>query len=274
MFWCYPNPSKCEWQSLRLFVEHYNQIYGCSYQRSVCLDVVDRHNKQPELLLVDSCGAKRMVVERKCICWPRDYVKLHSKEHLVADRLIAAVSSVLKDSLYCLELQAVDLRRDDKSLATAADSIAACIQSNVTQVRQPSRLGGTTPIKWHLSGLPQSCRDEEMPKVGLVIQIQDQWTTDDPAEWQSERKTAKAETSKTVTEALLNCGEKFKHYDNTYIRAVVLEFYGKISEFLEDDEIATLIRIIKRPPNIDQIWLAHPEYLSDTEWTTAFERIC
>src|SRR5690242_10980821 len=99
MFWDLPPDGKCEWATLRNFVGQYNMIRGTTYTRSRCLDIEERNQSQPELLL-ESPSDEPMVVERKILVWPPDFFKYRRTEHDVFNQLQAQVQPHFQDNLY------------------------------------------------------------------------------------------------------------------------------------------------------------------------------
>jgi hypothetical protein len=82
MFAHFENPGKCEWLGggLDKFVRHYNQQCGTAFSLTKCLDIVNISGitpKAPEVLLTDSGTGKSMVIERKSVVWPDDYIHRH-----------------------------------------------------------------------------------------------------------------------------------------------------------------------------------------------------
>ncbi|MFP4029618.1 MAG: hypothetical protein ACLFWL_17705 [Candidatus Brocadiia bacterium] len=71
---------RCEWRFIRKFVELYNEEKETAYRREVCLDVRNADRKEPEVLLEGSDGGQ-MVIERKSVVWPCDYIENHVHWH-------------------------------------------------------------------------------------------------------------------------------------------------------------------------------------------------
>ncbi|KXB07064.1 hypothetical protein AKJ51_02145 [candidate division MSBL1 archaeon SCGC-AAA382A20] len=77
--------SKCEWRFIKGFVDLYNREYGTEYSRKVCPDVQIRDNKQPEVILEDGTTGKEIVIERKTVVWPVNYIENHVHWHQKAE---------------------------------------------------------------------------------------------------------------------------------------------------------------------------------------------
>ena len=113
MFSCSPPQGKCEWAHLRGFVDQFNSNYGKSYTRSACLDVAERNEKQPELLL-EALGEIPIVVEHKSVVWPPRYLSDHSKEHHLHELIRNMLGNQFKDSVYQLEVSENSLKGKTK----------------------------------------------------------------------------------------------------------------------------------------------------------------
>jgi len=91
MFGCLPPSGKCEGANLKEFAEQLSDSLGARYGLAKCLDVSDRTKPQPEVLL-RSTGDKCVVIERKVIVWPPDYLKFLRSEREFCDSFLAKVN--------------------------------------------------------------------------------------------------------------------------------------------------------------------------------------
>ncbi len=83
LFECAEDARGCEWHNLKGLVREYEKLYGSRYQHVDCVDVSDRMNKSPEVLL-KAPGDRNMVIEHKIVpssVGPGSYLHNHSKEH-------------------------------------------------------------------------------------------------------------------------------------------------------------------------------------------------
>ncbi len=92
MFSHYQRHGKCEWLEggLDKFVSHYNRECGTSYAHTECLDIVrtgGATEKKPEALVTDGKNGKQMVIERKSVVWPPEYIPRHNNEHDFAEQI-------------------------------------------------------------------------------------------------------------------------------------------------------------------------------------------
>jgi hypothetical protein len=81
---------KCEWfeGGLHAFVSHYNRERGTAFSLTECLDILTigpAAPKQPEVLLTDKLSGRQMVIERKSVVWPLDYIRNEENFHLFAE---------------------------------------------------------------------------------------------------------------------------------------------------------------------------------------------
>jgi len=87
---CLPSSSKCEWQEIRIFVEHLNETTSSNFVHKRCLDIEIRDSKQPEVLCSDR--ERELTIERKTFLWPPEY----------------AVNAGVKARIYAAELFGVE----------------------------------------------------------------------------------------------------------------------------------------------------------------------
>lgn len=270
MFWCYPPHARCEWQNLRTFVARYNELNGSAYQRDACLDVSNRSRKEPEILLKDDAG-HGMVIERKCVCWPEDYIRWHNKEHLFSDCIHARLAGCTRDGVYLLCVRAKDLHGRDQDVRRIADAVADRVIADIEQAKGTAGVRSGRPVPWSFSPLPEAWRDEDDPPVGLGVQVEDDWTSFDAYAFGCTRRLAQSELTDEVARHLQASRAKFAHYGECR-KVVLLEFYGKASDFLAEEEVGQLVRS-QGLPEIDEIWMGRPEHLSNTEWRVIYNRV-
>ncbi len=82
LFSHYQRHGKCEWRGggLDKFVSHYNRENGTSYVHTECLDIVrtgGQTKPKAEVLVTDATRSTLMVVERKSVVWPPNYILRH-----------------------------------------------------------------------------------------------------------------------------------------------------------------------------------------------------
>lgn len=103
--------SKCEWRFLESFVRQLNAEAGTDYERLVCPDVADSTRPQPEVLLRDGITAEEMVIERKSIVWPSDYIAEHKQWHARAEEALAVSGAQVYEETISEETEPEDILR-------------------------------------------------------------------------------------------------------------------------------------------------------------------
>ena len=135
IFHCFPYELKCEWRHLSNFVTKFNDIHGKMYARSACLDVENRNGREPELLL-ESPGEIPIVIERKSIVWPSDYLSDHRNEHHLQECISDLLSDVFNDSLYQLTVHEEFLKgKKNREVREIAKQIACVVKDSQTEAK-------------------------------------------------------------------------------------------------------------------------------------------
>src|SRR4051794_40543211 len=102
---CLPKSGGCERQRTDPFVDHLNWLEGTDYVHTECLDVIYRNSPQPEALYTDKRSGRRMVIERKSLVWPPEYIVGHKNDHFLRDLVIEGLTDLTGDDAYELNLE-------------------------------------------------------------------------------------------------------------------------------------------------------------------------
>ena len=277
MFWCLPSNNKCEWFTLEGFVKHFNIASGTRYHLVDCLDVFDRTKHQPEVLLEDGEN-KCMVIERKGFPWPSDYIRFHQLEHEFMDHFTSIVTPIFQNDVYLLGISAKHLRNSKKQVRSIAQQIAEAVLDRQEQILGTGQVVSTQPIPWRFWRLSELECDENTPKRGVGVMINDPWIMLQDLQshiLEIPDENALMEIRQTIRKKLEDLlGKvvpKFKNYPSC-LRVLLLEIYGdNLSlDFISIDEI---IQTVDLPLPIDQVWIAEPEWISEVDFKVVYRQI-
>ena len=274
IFSCHIPEGPCEWQHLRGFVSHFNATHGKSYSRSACLDVANRKGKEPEVLL-EAPGETPIVIERKFIAWPSDYLANHGNEHIFDDLILARLSDKFSDSAYRLAVHERDLKgKKKREVEKIAKQIADIVLVNLNQAKSPRGIGGSEPIHWSLRPLDPRERYENTPEVGLEI---DTWGEPVELDYPSSEvlrlaAEAKSGYAQEFERAANNAAPKFAAYAHC-LKLLLVQFYGSSSLLVMDEDIIEVVQSARLPGVIDQVWVAQHDWVTQYDYEVAWQRV-
>jgi len=253
-------------------VEEFNRRYGRNYIRQSCLDVEDRNTKQPEVLLV-SPGNPDMVVERKSVCWPREFFKDHSNFHQLGEMVSRALGARFPDGRYVVVVSEEALRAKSKTeIRRIAHAISEAVISSGDAVHGADGLRAMDPIPWAFRpACPGVDYDESSPPdmgVGLVSESANfsglETFREDVAHALS---GFRAELAIQIEKAT----EKLRRYP-TAQRVLLVQFFSD-SEVVFDEDLTLLVKEAPLPPEIDQIWVAYHSWINENDYEVAWKQI-
>lgn len=251
---------ECEWFELRDFVRHYNEFCGTAYELEKCLDVNSPGSSPQPEVLISSKNDRPMVIERKSVVWPSDHVQGLKKERAFASVLSGQLSPFLQDSSYALEVDSSEISaRNDRQVTDVANKIAAAILS-AKESGKIDRLCGRLPIEWVFGA-----SDEWAARRGVTVVVRSHSNLFDLAQRECALQGWQAELAKQ----LANTPRKFVEYESC-VRTVVVQFYG---EDFSKEQVEGMVSRIVVPSDIDQVWMAYSEPVSDDEYETKYHRV-
>lgn len=280
MFSCF-NPNKrvgpkCEWQggNLRNFVKQLNEDRGTTYTLRECLDVAacgtsSARGKQPEVLVTGSQSEQPMVIERKQLV-SESYAKHHANQHLIYETIPAVLLPDLNGDLYTLEIDDSDLRdKPKRKLQAEAEEIADHVLARRGLVVQGQAIAGNEPFPWQFGRVHAIDRDESMPDIGIGVNIK---TRDVFSRSRlSLIEQTRAEYKELADLRLAEAAPKFETYLD-HRKVVVLEFYCDWW-LLDEDDARQIVSEGILPPLIDEVWITIPEWVSESDYEIAYERV-
>jgi hypothetical protein len=265
LFFHYDNPGKCEWVggALDAFALHYNEQSGTDYFHTACLDVVQISGltpKAPEVLLTDAATGRQMVIERKSVTWPREYIHRHQPSHGFADTIGKKTSGLFLDAPYILKVKTRQLNQlSGKAIKEASETIGGIV-AGLTPSDLPRR--SKEPISWSLrKALPGEDQEE---RKGLTIIEKQSISFDD-----LDNEEAKVGTTAEINIQLRAAALKFEGNAGQR-RLVLLDFYG---EELTEDDIPLLFGGITIPEAIDEVWRTVRDWISHNDYKTGYNRL-
>lgn len=275
IFSCFPPQEKCEWYHLREFVDSYNSSFGKAYIRTACLDVEERNEKEPELLL-KAPGETRIVIERKSIVWPEEYLSDHSNEHELYRQFLKRIrlhGNPFKDSANQLTVSAMSLKgKNKKEVKRFAEQIADIVLSDHVTAKSSRGIGSREPIIWRFRPLSRGERDESVPKSGISIVVYEELEAPEPSEIRQRVEAAKAGYASEFLRLAQRAAEKFVKYSHCQ-KLFLVQFCGDDSGWVQDEDIVEIVKSAPLPKMIDQVWVACPEWISEYEHKVTWEHI-
>ena len=272
LFHCLPPDSKCEWAHLHRFVTLFNSQRGKAYKKEACLDRENPGQKEPEFLL-RAPGETPLVIEHKSISWPPYHLSDHSNEHELFERIVEALRAQFNDSVYQLTINEEFLTgKRKRDVQEIAKQIVETILSVEDVARTERGIRCREPIPWEFRPLDPSEKDETTPKTGIGISVvgSDKWG--DPAKILARNESAKAGYLEELERLAMDAGKKFAKYAN-FQRILVVQFHGDDSFYLDDEDIAGIVKSADIPDAIDEVWVANHEWVSIDDYVVTWELV-
>ena len=265
--WCFPPQTDCEWVNLRDFVIQFNTAYGKAYAKTECLDK-DNSRKQPEVLL-QAPGEKDIVIERKSVVWPTTYLRDHSYEHEFDRHMRKLLGNEFRDAAYQLTVREASLKgKKQREVAQYAAQIVEEILSRRTEAKSCG-IGSREPIPWCFRPLASHELEYDEPRTGIRFTVIGKSSTafDKGADSESIKAGYAGEFQRTLEKA----APKFAEYTDC-LKLLLVQFFGDSSSILDED-IIEIIKSARLPKVIDQIWLALEDWVSESDYEIAWQRV-
>ena len=228
------------------FVSHYNRENRTNYALAECLDILrtgGRTEPKPEVLVTDASRSRQMVVERKSVVWPPDYILRHQIEHDFANVIWQQTKDRFQDDCYELTVSAEELGKlDSRSVKQIALEIGSVLVGNPSSM--PIR--SLTPVPWHFHRA--NTYDDSGTRKGIVVIHEDPMM----ALEDFNRDDAVVGTAAAMERELAEATPKFSGYEAAR-KVVLLDFYGNE---LCDEDVPLLLERISLPQAIDEIWMS------------------
>ena len=295
LFSCVPDTGGCEWAKLEDFVAQLNSELGAEYERTACLDVEERNAKMPEVLL-EAPGSPPLVVESKVVAWPEDYCRRHECCHTFVNCFVGSLlrtSTGFNSSPYKLSIHedALDGMRLHQVISLA-DELARQVHAREDEAKSTKGARGSQPIAWHFG--PRNPEEWGEPTSSRAIMVETQgslepvWVsremkvtdeesllllveTRNQAE-EARRLTALKGIAGGLDEAIERAKGKFEQFDG-HTRLLLLTFVGDSSNGISNEDLSELVAAAELPPEIDEVWVAYHNWISQWDYDFAWKRM-
>lgn len=255
---CLPETGGCERLRTDPFVNFLNEQEGSLYGHEQCLDRVYRNTPQPEALYRDN--DKIIVIERKTIVWPVNYVENHKIDHSVSDLLYSRLHDSFLDDYYQLRLA---------SIANFKSAIRETFISNMVGeiLTKAPLIRADKPIGGHGWVFRRLCKWEIEPEQEKGLEIC----------WKGSELIIPnpcclpQNLNKQIDRIFDSCRQKFSSYMHAR-RSLLIEPQGNL--YFTDSEWWKLVFQAKSPPiQIGEIWHSTYDYIDDKEYGWAYDNI-
>lgn len=253
---CLPSASKCEWTELQYFISHYNKIYSTRFERVVCLDI-QHTSAQPEVMCKDANSGQLMVVERKSIIWPTNYVEKHKAEHIFWNAIIDNLKPETDGAPFTLRVEMPPTVNHEELRKIARDLVVS-IKGGVHSLVDGSGFHFALPVKGYIFKEFKSDRDGDEPEVGLRIESDEYFVE----ELKNAARTPQ-EFSAKIAGYFRSCENKFSDYASA--KRILLFNYvsGQLFSDCDQNWWQEFLCIHKPSEVIDEIWSSHNYYEDD-----------
>jgi len=218
-----------------------------------------------------------MVIERKSIVWPpEDYLSNHRNEHRLSEHFSEALWShgdAFSKSLYQLSVRDTSLHgRTYRDVAAIARSIAGVIASHTDEARSDGGLTRLSPIPWNFRPLREWERDESTPTRGIRVVIVGSTEDQNYAEFCRKQAAAIDGFCEEFERQVRAASRKFSDYSDC-LRLLLVQFFGDIEFGPTDEEIRAIVIGSQLLKDINQVWVADKNWISEDDYELEWVRI-
>lgn len=263
---CLPESGGCERQRTDPFVSHLNELEGRHFLHDTCLDQVFRNSPQPEALYyIDADTADRLVIERKTLVWPRDYVVRHKNDHFLAGLLLQGLRDLTTNTPYGIVLEAGLVGRGDE-LTEFANQIVTTVRRHFPKVERGRMIGSTKMgRRWRFFREDPSTRKaDDEPEKGLVVR----WYPDKTLDLTVDPPDELLVDHSRLFDA---CVLKFQAYFDTR-RILVIDQHGEL-RYTGGLWWAQIFERLPPPAEISEIWTGIHDWITDWDRGWIFDRL-
>lgn len=251
-------------------MDQYNSTYEKTYARSACLDVEKRNTKEPEVLL-EAPGETPIVLEHKTVVWPPTYLSDHSNEHEFSRRIASSLAGQFDSEAYLLTVNAESLKGSRKrKVLELTGQIVEIILLHEVSAKSQAGIRSREPIPWQFRPLSPADIDYDEPDTGIRIEIVDSLEASDPYEFIQRVEAATKGFANQLERAAEPAAEKLARYPR-HLKLLLVQFCG--DDLLDKEDFVKMIHSEQLPEVIDQLWLAKPDWVSEYDYETIWERI-
>lgn len=265
---CLPDSGGCERRHTDAFITILDDVDSKDYKYIACLDQIYRNTPQPEALYRDQRTKDELVIERKTIFWPEDYVVRHKNDHHLMDLIVSSTKDLFLDAAYELTLPHL-FSVSQKELKAFSRSVVNDIRKNISNVEKMKFIQGIEfGYKWSCRKL-RSCEKEGFSWTnGLVVD----WNVSriDPNIGDSSYAIHKLKPQ--LMKIFRSCDIKFAGYSNAR-RILLLDQQGDL-EFMGTKWWLDIFSELNPSPSIIEIWLGlYVTVTEEGEWGWIFRKL-
>jgi len=245
------------------FVDIYNEEHGCRYERSECLDVIHRNSRQPEVLL-KCAGQQDLVVERKTVVWPENYIRDHKGFHHLGNELSRRLGQRFRDNPHVLIIQEESLSNTE-NFQRATDEICSAIERG--------DVNGCKPFAWRLSPARnfEYLLNGDVHGIGIVANGK-------PGPWHNTPEKIMEIRSQTLVgfqnacrNVIVDARKKFEDYSRAR-RILLLQFISD-TELVFDEDIEGILKSSIHADDCNEVWVAFHEWLNESDYQVNWRRL-
>ena len=206
---------------------------------------------------MDSNSGQRMVVERKSIIWPANYVEKHKAEHIFWNAIIDNLKPETDGAPFSLRVE-MPLTVNYAALRKIAKVLADSIKGDIHSLADGRGFHFAAPVNGSIFKELQNDRDGDEPEVGLKIESDESIV--------EELKIAThtpQEFSVKIVGYFRSCENKFTDYASA--KRILLFNYvsGQLFSDCDKNWWQEFLCIHKPSEAIDEIWSSHNYYEDD-----------
>lgn len=218
----------------------------------------------PELRCVDERTGKAILVERKTLSWPLDYIVQHESWHRFCEDVGLQLRPVLGTQPSMLSIQEPALIGRASREALARELVGAITESDIP--RDGTWVTGQSPFPWALRFQSPMEREDFEPQEGLAIKtiaVPDH-SIDDP-------RSAPADLREAVSKLLASAAIKFSSAGEDGAILLIQLLPASLGMQLTESWWAETLSGSTVPTEVDEVWIAE-NYDNDWEFTRGFNR--
>lgn len=275
LFHCVPDTGGCERRNLEGFPGQFNSMFGTNYRFSRCLDVENRIDKMPELLL-EAPGLTPIVLESKVVAWPRDYCLRHRRLHIFANQFAECLkerSDRFGGAPFRLNISSYSLEGLRKyEVKSLAEELGQRIHAFGDRAAKKRGVRGDQPMAWQFGpgrpemwGEPASCAE-------IWVETNDLRRVPEFSEYQVLKRNAKSGYAAELDKQIESARSKFERYAGCR-KLLILYFVGDRSHGITDDEFCEIVLTANMPEGVDETWVAFRDWTNEWDYEVAWKRV-
>ncbi|MDE2966129.1 MAG: hypothetical protein OXS30_01395 [Chloroflexota bacterium] len=217
-----------------------------------------------------------IVIERKSVVWPPDYLSDHRNMHdlrAMVESRIAHLPGLLSEDIYQLRVHSSSLdKKKQTEIERIAEGIAGTVVARESAARRRKGLSDHLPIPWWFGPVPDWDREETTPKRGLGIYVEGPLLPRPGYDYAKERRRAVDGVSQELAKRIEKASQQLRLYPGR-LRMLMLQFVAEPDTPLCDDDFVGSVQAATLPDGIDQVWVADQEFYNADEYEVVWKRL-